>query len=401
MSNKNLTILGIVTVLMVVWAVIQSRVSSIPRSGPEALTYLILGLNTADIGSIVLGAGEDAVTMKRRGKQFLIANKDNYPASLSEISELITSCLDIKTAELYTDEAAYHEDLGVTEEKASSVVKFMTPEPNSTVLAGVVVGKAKELGEGTYVRLVSSDKASSDKVYVASNMPRIKNQAMDYIEQELISLNRDDINSVTVSSPSGDYTLKPKEGSKDIAPVNIPAGKKAKSSECDRVFGAVANMRFDDVRAQSSGLIFNRRYVCKLNDSTVYTLEIAQKDDKTYVSCLAEYTGEVPKKDMTKVESPEVLKEKEAKLLAWNKAQTFSAKHKGWKYEIAEWKAKDLTMELSELVEDQEKPEEVIVPEEPNSVSENQPVEPNSVSENLPVEPNSVSENLPVEPNSV
>jgi len=381
MSNKNLTILGIVTALMVIWAVIQSRVSSIPRSGPEALSYLIPGLDTTDIGSIVLGTGEDAVTMERRGRQFVIANKDNYPASVSEISELITSCLDIKTAELYTDEAAYHEDLGVTEEKAGSVIKFMTPEPNSTVLAGVVVGNAKELGEGTYVRLVSSDKASSDKVYVASNMPRIKSQAMDYIEQELVSLNRDDINSVTVSSPSGDYTLKPKEDSKDIVPVNIPAGKKAKSSECDRVFTALANMRFDDVRGTSSGLIFDRRYVCKLNDSTVYTLEIAQKDDKTYVSCLAEYTGEVPKKDMTKVESEEVLKEKEAKLLAWNNAQEFSAKHKGWKYEIAEWKAKDLTMELTELIEDEEKPEEVQGPGEPNSVSEIQPVEPNSVQE--------------------
>ncbi|MDH4238671.1 MAG: DUF4340 domain-containing protein [Phycisphaerae bacterium] len=381
MSNKNLAILGIVTVLMVIWAVIQSRVSSMPRSGPEALSYLIPGLDTTDIGSIVLGTGKDAVTMNRRGRQFVIANKDNYPASMSEISELITSCLDIKIAELYTDEAAYHEDLGVTEEKADSVIKFLTPEPNSTILAGIVVGNAKELGEGTYVRLISSDKASSDKVYVASNMPRIKNQAMDYIEQELISVNRDDINSVTVSFPGGDYTLKPKDDSKDIVLVNIPAGKKAKSSECDRVFAALANLRFDDVRETSSGLTFDRRYVCKLNDSTVYTLEIAKKDDKTYVSCLAEFTGEVPKKDMTKVESEEVLKEKEAKLLAWDKAQEFSAKHKGWKYEIAEWKAKDLTKELSELVEDQKKPEEVKVPQEPNSVSENQPVEPNSVQE--------------------
>lgn len=379
MSNKNLTILGIVTVLMVIWAVIQSRVSSRPRTELGALTYLIQGLDPTDIGSIVVGTGEDAVTMKRIGKHFVVANKDNYPAVTSKISELITSCLDIKTAELYTDEAAYHEDLEVTEEKARSVVKFMTKEPNSTVLAGVIVGKAKELGEGTYVRLVSSDKVSSDKVYVTSNVPWIKSQAMDYIEQELVSVNRDDINSVTVTSSDGEYTLKAKQDSKDVVLENIPAGKKAKSSECDRVFTALANLRFDDVREKSSGLIFDRRYVCKLNDSTVYTLEIAQKDDKTYVNCLAEYTGELPKKDMTKVESEEVLKEKEAKLLAWEKAQEFSAKHQGWKYEIAEWKAKDLTKDLSELVEDQEKPEEVKGPEEPNSVTEKPSGEPDSM----------------------
>ncbi|NIP28526.1 MAG: DUF4340 domain-containing protein [Phycisphaerae bacterium] len=379
MSNKNLTILGIVTILMVIWAVVQSRVSSMPRSGPEALSYLIPGLDTTGIGSIVVGTGEDSVTLKRRGRDFVVTNKDNYPAVTSTISELITTCLDIKTAELYTDESTYHEDLEVTEEKARSVVKFMTPEPNSAVLAGVVVGKSRELGEGTYVRLISDDKVASDKVYVTSNVPFIKSQATDYIEQELVSVNRDDINSVTVSYPGGDYTLKPKEGSKDITLVNIQAGKKAKSSECDSVFGALSNLRFDDVRAQSTGLLFDRRYVCKLNDSTVYTLEIAKKDDKTYVSCTAEYTGEVPKKDMTKVEPEEVLKEKEAKLLAWEKAQKFAAKHKGWKYEIADWKAKDLTKELSELVEDEEKPEEVKGPEEPNSVSEIQPVEPNSV----------------------
>ncbi len=387
MSNKNLTILGVVTVLMVVWAVIQSRVSSRPRTELGALSYLIQGLDPTDIGGIVLGTGKDAVTLKRKGRHFLVANKDNYPAVTSKISELITSCLDIKTAELYTDEAAYHEDLGVTEEKAGSVIKFLTPDPNSTVLAGVVVGKAKELGEGTYVRLVSSDKASSDKVYVASNVPRIKSQAMDYIEQELISVSREDINSVTVSSGSGDYTLKAKEDSKDVVLESIPAGKKAKSSECDRVFTALANLRFDDVKKKSSDLTFDRRFVCKLNDSTVYTLEIAQEDGKTYVGCQAEYTGEVPTKDMTKVESEEVLKEKEAKLLALDNVRLFSIKHQDWVYEMAEWKAKDLTKELSELIEDEEKPEGVKQTlrqgsgqaEDPNSASMMQLLEPNSV----------------------
>jgi len=380
MSNKNLTILGVVTVLMVIWSAVQSRVSSRPRTEPGAPSYLILGLDPTSIGSIVLGTGTDAVTLKRRGADFVVTNKDNYPAVRGTISELITSCLDIKTAELYTDEASYHEDLEVTEEKARSVVKFMTPEPNSTVLAGVVVGKSRELGEGTYVRLVSSDKTLSDKVYVTSNVPWIRDGAMDYIEQELTSIKREDINSVTVTSPDGEYILRIKEGSKDIVLENVPAGKKAKSSECDSVFTALTNLRFDDVRAQSSGLIFDRRYVCKLNDSTVYTLEIAKKDDKTYVSCLAEYTGEVPKKDMTKVEPEEVLKEKEAKLLAFEKAQKFAAKHKGWKYEIPDWKSKVLTKELSELVDDEEKPEEIKPPAEPNSVEVKQPpVEPNSV----------------------
>ncbi|MBW8041434.1 MAG: DUF4340 domain-containing protein [Planctomycetes bacterium] len=379
MNNKNLTILGIVTVLMVTWAVVQSRVSSRPRTELGVLSYLIQGLDPTDIGSIVVGTGEDAVTMKRIGKHFVVANKDNYPAVTSTISELITSCLDIKTAELYTDEAAYHEDLEVTEEKARTVVKFMTPEPNSTVLAGIVVGKAKELGEGTYVRLVSGDKVLSDKVYVTSNVPWIKNGAMDYIEQELVSVNRDDINSVTVTSSDGEYTLKAKQDSKDVVLENIPAGKTAKSSECDRIFTALSNLRIDDVKKKPADLTFDRQYVCRLKDSTVYTVKIAQKGEKTYVNCEAVFTDQAPVTKEREVESEEELKKKEAKLLALDKVRVFSAKHQGWVYEIAEWKAKDLTKDLSELVEDQEKPEEVKGPQEPNSVMEKPSGEPNSM----------------------
>lgn len=367
MSNKNLTILGVVTVLMVIWAVIQSRVSSRPRTEPEAPAYLIQGLDPTQVGSIVLGKGEDTVTLKRLGKHFVVTNKSNYQAKVGGISELITSCLDIKIADLYTDEEANHEDLEVTEEKARSVVKFLTPEPNSVVLAGVVIGKSRELGEGAYVRLVSGDKASSDKVYVAPNVPWIKSGAMDYIEQELVSMNRNDINSVTVGSAGGKYTLKAKEGSTDIVLENIPAGKKAKTSECDQVFTALTNLRFNDVRRQSSDLTFDGQYICRLNNSTVYTIKTTRKDDKAYITCGAEFTGEIPQKER-RVESPEELKVKEEKLLALDKVKEFSAKHQGWVYEIAEYKAKNLTKEFSELVEDEKKPEDVKPPNEPNSV---------------------------------
>jgi len=377
MSNKNLTILGAAAVLMVVWAAIQSRVSSRPGTEPEGPSYLILGLDTSDIGSIVVGTGQDAVTLKREGADFVVTNKDNYPAVMSKISELITSCLDIKTAELYTDESAYHEDLGVTEEAASGVVKFLTHEPNSTVLAGVIIGKSKELGQGTYVRLISADKALSDKVYVASNVPQIGSRPVDYIEQELISVNREDINSVTVSSANGEYTLKAEDEGRRVVLQNIPAGKRAKGSECDRVFAALASFRFDDVKKKSSGLVFNRRFVCKLKNSAVYTLNIAQEDNKTYVRCQAEFTGTVIRP--TKDESEEELKKKEAKLKAWDEAQKFAEEHQGWVYEIAEWKAKDLTKELSELIEDEQKPKEVKQAEEPNSASVMQLHEPNSV----------------------
>jgi hypothetical protein len=363
MSNKKITILGIVAVVMVLWAVLQSRISNRPGAEPARPVYLIQGLDPSGVDSIVIGTGEAAFTLKRRKSGFVVVDKDNYPAKTSEINSVITKCLEIQTSEFVTDNPANHEDLEVTEEKARSVVKFMKADPNSSLLTGVVVGKTKELGQGSYVRLLSSNSALSNKVYVASNVPWFGGDEMNYVDQELIAVKKEDIKSVTVSLPSGPYTLTTKEDSQDIVLENIPAGKMLKSSEAQSVFTALTSLRFEDVNKISSDMAFEKQYMCRLKDSTVYALRIAQKDDKTYVSCVAEFTDKTPVEKASidqggEVESEEELKKKEAKLLARDNAIKFTTKHNGWAYEIADWKAKNLTKELADLIEDEEKPEE-------------------------------------------
>jgi len=363
MSNKKLTILGIVAVLMVLWAVMQSRISNRTEVEPAGLMYLIQGFDPSGVNSIVIGTGEDAFTLKRQGSGFVVADKDNYPAKTSEINSLITKCLEIQTSEFVTDNPANHEDLEIAEENARSVIKFMKADPNSSLLTGIVIGKTRELGQGTYVRMLSSDTALSNKVYVTANAPWFGGGAMNYVDQELISAKSDDIESVTVSSQDGAYTLRKKQDSDDIILDNIPAGKKLKSNDARSVFTALISLRFDDVKKLPSDMAFDKQYMCRLKDSTVYALRIAQEDDKTYVSCVAEFTDKTPVEKASidqggEVESEEELKKKEAKLLARDNAAKFTVKHDGWVYEIAEWKSKNLTKKLDDLLEDEEKTQE-------------------------------------------
>ncbi len=370
MSDKKLTVLGIVAVFMVIWAVVQSRVSSRPKTDMDRQAYLIQGLDPVDIDSIVVGTGEDAVTLKRQQGRFVVVNKDNYPAKASEINNLITKSLEIQTSQFVTDNAANHEDLGLMEEKANTLVKFF--KPDSSLLTGVVGGKSKELGQGTYVRL-----ASSDVVYVTPSMPWLGGTAMSYIEQELVSVKREDIVSVTVMTANGKYTLKTTDEGKSVILENVPAGKKYKSSDGDSVFTALTSLRCDDVKKSSGELTFDKQYICRLKDSTVYTLKIAQKDDKTYAVCQAEFTDKTPVMISTKAEPEEELKKKEAKLLAQENAIKFTRRHQGWVYEIAEWKAKNLIKELSDLIEDEEKPKEEVEVEDPNSIKPDETAIPN------------------------
>jgi len=380
MTNRKLTILGIVAVCMVILAVVLSGVSGRPKPAPDTPTYLIQGLDTADIGSIVVGTGQETAQLKRQGRGFVLANKDDYPAQTKEINDLITKCLDIQTSQFVTDNPANHKDLEVTEEKARTAVKFF--KLDSSLLTGVIIGKNTEQGQSSYIR-----QANSDKVYIALEVPWLRSRALDYADQNLILAKREDIESVTVISPGGQaysaeaaakagYTLKPKQDGQGAVLENIPPGKKLKDSDSNRVLIALTDLRLTDVKRKSADISpplsageprpvagakeFDRQYVCRLKDSTVYTINIAKKDDKTYITCQADFAGERPT-TISKTESEQELKEKEAKLLADDKAKEFTAKHQAWIYEIADWKAKDLTKELSELLEDlkQEKAEEI------------------------------------------
>jgi len=226
------------------------------------------------------------------------------------------------------------------------------------VLAGIVVGKTEELGQGTYVRLLSSDSAVSDRVLTASDVPWIADGATTYLEQELISTESDEIVSATVSSPNGEFTLTKEEDSDDIVLADTPAGKKLKESDGRSVLTALTSLRFDDVKSKPADMTFDRQYVCKLKDSTEYTLRIAKQDEKTYIACAANFADTSPVTKGTDVESEEELKAKEAKLLARDAAQKFTARHQAWVYEIADYKANNLTKELADLLEDAEPAEE-------------------------------------------
>jgi len=373
MSNQRLGILAIVAAVMVVWATVQSRVPGRKQAGQSGPAYLVQGLDPGAIASIVVGQGKDAIKIERQGTQFVVVNEVNYPADTKQINDLITKSLDVKTSEVYTTNPKNHEELEVAEAKAKHVVKFF--KQDGSLLTGIVIGKSQESGQDTYVRL-----ASSDTVFVAQNAPWFRDKALDYVNQEIAAVKREDVNTVTVTTPEGAYTLRP-QGSDGVILADLPADKKLKDSEAKSVFNALTSLRFDDVNTPGdvTGLAFDSAYVCRLNDSTEYTLQLAKKGTKTYLICEAQYTD--PAKvtiNPNEKDSPEELKKKEAKLQAQEHALKFAGRHKGWIYEVPDWKAKYLMKNRSELLEDVKKEAEAKAadPNQPPAAPQEQPAQP-------------------------
>jgi Domain of unknown function (DUF4340) len=370
MSNQTLGKLALVAAVMVAWAVVQSHFSNRSRVRPSGDTYLIQGLDTGEIDSIEIGPGDEATRIVRQEGHFVVANKANYPADAKQLNDLITKCLDIKTFELYTDDPKNHEDLEVTEENAKNVIKFL--KADGSLLTGVIVGKSLESGKGTYVRL-----AAKDPVYLAESTPAFRKGPLEYVNQEIVSAQREDVNYVTVTTPDGPYTLRSAKEGDGVAMDSLPAGRTLKESDAKSVLGVLNSLRFDDVNTPAAldDLKFDHLYVCFMNDSTRHRFRLARKGEKTYVKFDAKFTDTTPV-TMTQgqVESEEELAKKDVKLQAQESAQKLTLRHRGWIYEIPDWKAKYLTMAQSGLLEDQEAeadPAETTVPVAP---AESQPV---------------------------
>jgi hypothetical protein len=377
MTNKNLTLLAVIAAVMVVMVIWQSGEVKTSPSDSDTIKYLIQGMDTSDIKTIEVSAkGEDALTLVSSENGFSIKELSGYPAKISEINNLITKSLDIKVGRVYTSKADNFDDLGVSEENAATVVKFKNAD--GQLITGVVISESIE--GSTYVR-----RADSENVYQTQQPVWINSSAQNYADKQLTDIDKNDITEVEVQRGVEKYTITAENGKATLQ--DVPENKTVKQSEVDKVLGAATNLSFDDVKKQGQAgeLRFNTVYTCRLDNSTVYTIKLADKDDKIYADLSAEFTDATPVMKDKGVESEEELKKKEAKLLANEQAKKFDKRHKGWVYAIASHQAENLKIELDAMLEDAPEPEPQPQQTETDEAAEDQPAD-EEVAEDAPAQ---------------
>ncbi|MCE5341709.1 MAG: DUF4340 domain-containing protein [Planctomycetaceae bacterium] len=349
MSDKRISFLGIVAAASVVLALVISQYANKTKPAASAMGSLVQGLDPAGIQKIIVKQGGKTVTLQHKGNEFVIAEKDGYPAATKVVNNLFTSSLDIKTVELYTEDEKNYADLGVTDADSQAMLTFY--DAADKLITGFIIGKDSESGKGSlcYGRLVN-DK----KVYVLANVPWIRSEAVEYTNQDLIYIKKESIDWVTVTSPEGSYSLTADANGAVVKLKELPAGKKQKDSECQQVLGALSNLRFDDMMSEDKAkdLDFDRKFSLMKKDSTLISIEIAKKDSDTYIKCSVDFTDKTQVTKEQGVESADELKKKEAKLLAKESAMKLANATKGWVYKVPSYMGTNMTKPLADLVED-------------------------------------------------
>ncbi len=351
MSNKTLTILGAIAVLLMAWSFyLASR-------GPGAAVefqsghYLLPPYDRDRIAGIEIKKAGKTVTMTRQGRRFVVSSRLSYPADGGSIYRLIADLEGIKCAAEISKSKDTHAEQGVVETNEEAVTIRLLDTDNKE-LVGVIVGKSGDKRNGNYVRLTNED-----TVYVSTEFLSFDSEDSDYLDKTILDVERKDIAKVEVKGKDRrPYAI---ESSKenDVKLVAVPAGKKSKSYDTEAVFGAATSLSFDDFKAASemADLKFDTTYTITKRFQPSYDFFIAKKDDKCWVRCKAVWRGPdinevrtAPKKDAKKEE----LERKDKLIEGAKEIDRFNDRHQSWVYEIPSYKAEDMLKKFEDLVED-------------------------------------------------
>jgi len=364
MSDKKLAVLGIIAAAVAALAVLQSRISRTFTPPQITLAPLIEGLDIDQVQSIEIKSRDsEPVRLRRKETAFVVASKENYPANLRKVNSLISDCLDIRITSdaLITANSENHAHLGLTSDTARYEITFFGEQEKALVGLLIADTDRDENSSSTPVRL-----ANSNQAWRLTDAPYISTRSIDYIDSQILQVDRQKIDQVTVTDPNQTaYTLKPVPDSTDVLLVELPPQKQIRQSNARSTFGSLTSVRMEDVLSSAStpSLEFNHSYVCELNDHLVYTARLARNGQKNYIRLSARYTGPEPQVQQ-QVESEEQLRQREALFLAKKNAETFTARHSGWVYIIPSYKADEMTRSLADQIEDIPQPKEE--PKDPN-----------------------------------
>ena len=358
-TDRNLAVLAGLAGVLLVATVLLYGVERKRTVEAQKGALLVQGLGLGEIASISIKSKDKSVTLEKKDGEFVVSERNGYPASVKKVNDLLLDIMGIRIAEKVTSSKGNHEELGVVVDgDEATTIKFADQEGKD--LVGIIVGKSAARGGGKYVRL-----SDQDVVYASEKSLWLNTDITNYLDTDIVDVKKDDVERVDVTVGTEKYAIT-RNAEKKIVLDAVPEGRKQKDWEVESAFDALSSLSFDDVVTEEpKDLVFDATYVCKTKKHHTYTIKLAKKDDKHHAkfACQGPTAAEIQKASaIGRDEAKEKLEQKAAVLTAKDAAEAFNQKHGPWLYELSSWKADKLRKPVKDLTEEKPKddePEEV------------------------------------------
>jgi len=297
MNAKTLTRVAIAAVVLLLVAILLTTLRA-PETELDSTRALAPQLEDAlnEVTQVTLiKAGETPVATLQRGEQhWTVAEKNDYPADMSQIRKLLLGLAEAKLLEEKTAKPALYDRLGVravSDPDAGGVrVEITGPAEPLSLIIGEFDSRS---GSGTYVR-----RAEEAQTWLASGNLSVEQDTVAWLEREIMDIPTERLQQVTIRHPDDDTLVATKVTRKQtnfIVP-ELPAGRELQSTGAvDALANALTVLRLEDVApaaefdpAAQDGIDIEYRAF----DGLVIEAVVFEREDKRYVHFNARFDAE-------------------------------------------------------------------------------------------------------------
>ncbi len=301
MNIKTLTILGIITVALIGMAILmsQQKETVLPQTGQPVFPGLMSKIN--EVSELVVNVQSETMTIVRDGESWKVKEKDNYPANMGKIREVLIGLGELKILEAKTKKPELYEKLGLENVEAEGSISTGVTLKDSagTTLAEVIIGKQRPSKGNPNQDEVYVRKVGDPETWLAIGKLSIEKNLSEWLDKDFLEVEPKRVRRVRITHPDNTTLVLEKENPDDLdfKVTNLLEGQEIQSQfSVNNIVSTVTSLSLDDVQPNSE-ISFEDESVVTATfetfDGLEGTVKLFRKDEKNYVKVSAVFNADL------------------------------------------------------------------------------------------------------------
>lgn len=349
MKIGTLAVLGIAAVAAAGAAVYVAQRGSVSEdSAIGEVMFQSLSPRISDVAMIHIKRGDGEFSLRRAEHGWELVEKGGFPARFDRVQETVVGLAQLRRQEAMTSRPERYAQIGVQDPSQAEAGELAGTGPTlltlkddkGEVLASAIIGNTRfGARPGVYIR-----QPGEAQSWLAEGRLEVPAHFTQWIEPQILSIQRDRIQSVAVTPPEGEpFSLERRDREQTAFEViGIPPGSELKSPTASEAFGnALAFLSLEDV-APAESIAFTGKEGAALGSQ----LEFRTFDGLLLLVQLADHEG-VTWMRLHAMPDPD---KAEAAAAVIEEAMALNARTDRWAFAIPSYKASVMKTTMADLI---------------------------------------------------
>jgi hypothetical protein len=325
MNKSSLKILAAIALaLVLILFAMQLDNNDLATDGGLLLPELKSEINQVSSVTVTRSGDDGETIISKQDDSWVIASRENYPADVGKLRELLLALADAKIVESKTSNPELYGQLGLRDPEIEGSKGTRIELHGTSREYELIVGNVAQAGF-RYVRI-----AGEPQSWLVDQNPDIPGSAGEWLLRNIIDIKVVEIRSATISHPDGEEIRIIKESAEasDFEVANIPEGRELSyATVTNSITGVLSALTLDDVRTATEMSAQAVTTTFETFDGSRVTVRTEKSDDESWISLHA-----------TAIEE-------DVETIA-----DINARVEGWHFRIPEYKANQLTRRWEDIL---------------------------------------------------